>query len=124
LLWDRRRGGRRDSLRGGRGCEIEFDLDWFARFGFREHQDPAEEAVPNSIAMQSRGAEQANPIGIAFYNEGSNPRIDDEGGYLRLETANDIVPEHGGGAHVPPILSIYSTNVPGFPRKPPRREAQ
>jgi hypothetical protein len=51
LLWDRRCGGGRDSLRGSRDCEIEFDLDRLARFGFREFQDPVEEAVPNSIAM-------------------------------------------------------------------------
>ncbi len=110
--------------RGGRGRDVEFDLDGFARFGFHELPDLAEKAVPNSLEMESRRAEQANPIAVFFCNEGSNPRIDDEGGYLRLEAANDIVPEHGGGAHVPPILSIYRTNVPGFPRKPPRREAQ
>jgi hypothetical protein len=46
-----RRGRDRNSLGSGRGCEIEFDLDWFARFDFREFQDPTEEAVPNSIAM-------------------------------------------------------------------------
>jgi hypothetical protein len=38
-------------LGGGRGCEIEFDLDRFARFDLCEFHDPAEEAVPNSIAM-------------------------------------------------------------------------
>ena len=36
---------------------------------------------------RAEGAEQANPIAVRFRNEGSNPRIDDEGGCLRLQTA-------------------------------------
>jgi hypothetical protein len=45
------RGRTRNPLGGGRSCQIEFDLDGFARFGFREFQDPVEKAVSNSIPM-------------------------------------------------------------------------